>query len=93
VHCATNLVDYLPVFEAIFEKALTCVSGTQGKLFDEKKQRSKISCQGLINPLDPRNFMQILAGLPRINGLGTELVYKPLVMITSIIGSTKSYNF
>jgi hypothetical protein len=31
----------------VFEKALTCVSGTQGKLFDEKKkQRSKISGQG-----------------------------------------------
>jgi hypothetical protein len=33
--CATNFVDYLRELEAIFEKALTCVSGTQGKLFDE----------------------------------------------------------
>jgi hypothetical protein len=41
-------------FEAIFEKALTCVSGTQGKLFDEeKKQRSKISCQGPFNKYIP----------------------------------------
>jgi hypothetical protein len=28
---------YLREFEAIFEKALTCVLGTQGMLFDEKK--------------------------------------------------------
>jgi hypothetical protein len=41
-----NFVDYIREFEAIFEKALICVSGTQGKLFDEKTQRSKISCQG-----------------------------------------------
>jgi hypothetical protein len=31
-------------------KVLTCVSGPQGKLFDEKNQRSKISCQ------DPFNY-------------------------------------
>jgi hypothetical protein len=37
VQCATNFVDYLHEFEDIFEKALTCVSRTQGKLFDEKK--------------------------------------------------------
>jgi hypothetical protein len=36
--CATNFVDYLRVFEATFEKVLTCVSGTQGKLFDEKTE-------------------------------------------------------
>jgi hypothetical protein len=35
---ATNFVDYLREFEAIFEKALTCVSGNQGKLFDEKNR-------------------------------------------------------
>jgi hypothetical protein len=34
--CATNFVDYLCEFEAIFEKAQ--VSGTQGKLFDEKNR-------------------------------------------------------
>jgi hypothetical protein len=33
----TPLCYYLREFEAIFDKALTCVSGTQGKLFDEKK--------------------------------------------------------
>jgi hypothetical protein len=44
--CAIIFVDYLREFKAIFEKALTSVSGTQGKLFDEKKQRSKISCPG-----------------------------------------------
>jgi hypothetical protein len=39
--CATNFVDYLREFEAIFEKALTWVSEAQGKLFDEKNQRPK----------------------------------------------------
>jgi hypothetical protein len=38
----TNFVDYLREFE----KAVTRVSGAWGKLFDEKNQRSKISCQG-----------------------------------------------
>jgi hypothetical protein len=33
-----HFVDYLCEFEAIFKKALTCVSGTQRKLFDEKKR-------------------------------------------------------
>jgi hypothetical protein len=47
--CATKFVDYLREFEVIFEKALTRVSGAQGKLFDKKKLRLKISCQG---PLD-----------------------------------------
>jgi hypothetical protein len=35
--CATNFVDYLREFKAIFEKDLTRVSWAQGKLFDEKK--------------------------------------------------------
>jgi hypothetical protein len=34
----TNFVDYLREFEAIFEKAITCVSGAQGKLFYVKKK-------------------------------------------------------
>jgi hypothetical protein len=41
-HC---FVSFAKIFEAMFGKALTRVSETQGKLFDEKKQRSKISCQ------------------------------------------------
>jgi hypothetical protein len=32
--------------QKIFKKALTHVSVAQGKLFDEKKQRPKILCQG-----------------------------------------------
>jgi hypothetical protein len=36
---ATNFAHYLREFEAIFEKALTCVSGSQRKLFDKKKNR------------------------------------------------------
>jgi hypothetical protein len=44
--CQWYFVDYLREFEAIFETASTCESGIQGKLFDEKKQMSKISCQG-----------------------------------------------
>jgi hypothetical protein len=39
--CATNFVEYLREFEAIFEKAWTCVSGVQGKLFDEKNRSRK----------------------------------------------------
>jgi hypothetical protein len=33
------IVYFLPVFEAIFKKTLTRVSGAQGKLYDEKNQR------------------------------------------------------
>jgi hypothetical protein len=44
--CATNFDDYLCNFETIFEKVLTCLSGTQGNFLEEKKQRSKIVCQG-----------------------------------------------
>jgi hypothetical protein len=36
-HCATNFVAYLREIEAMFENALACVSGTKGKLFNEKK--------------------------------------------------------
>jgi hypothetical protein len=36
--CATNFVNYLREFEAIFEKALTWVSGTQRKKYDEKNR-------------------------------------------------------
>jgi hypothetical protein len=36
--CATNFVDYLREFEAIFEKALTCVSGTQGNWLMKKTE-------------------------------------------------------
>jgi hypothetical protein len=48
--CGTNFVDYLREFEAIFEKALTCVihsvyQGPRGSCL-MKKQRSKIPCQG-----------------------------------------------
>jgi hypothetical protein len=39
--CATNFVDYLRKFEAIFEKLSTCVSGAQGKLFYEKKTEAE----------------------------------------------------
>jgi hypothetical protein len=39
--CATNFVEYLREFEAIFEKALTRVTGAQGKLFDEKNRGRK----------------------------------------------------
>jgi hypothetical protein len=46
MHYTYNFVDYLCEIETILEKALTCVLGTQGNLFDDKKQRSKISCQG-----------------------------------------------
>jgi hypothetical protein len=42
------IVDFLH-FKAIFKKALTCVSGALGELFDGKNQRSKISCQGPFN--------------------------------------------
>jgi hypothetical protein len=34
-------VDYLSKFEAILEKALTCASVAQGKLFDEKNRSLK----------------------------------------------------
>jgi hypothetical protein len=34
-----KLFYYPREFEAIFDKALTCVSGTQGKLFVEKKTK------------------------------------------------------
>jgi hypothetical protein len=47
--CATNLVDYLRLSSGIRSHIrkgfIYCASGTKGKLFDEKKQRSKISCQ------------------------------------------------
>jgi hypothetical protein len=36
-------VEYLREFEAICKKALTCESGAQVGLFDEKNQKSKIS--------------------------------------------------
>jgi hypothetical protein len=39
--CATNFVDYLREFEAIFEKALTCVSGTQGSCLMKKNRGRK----------------------------------------------------
>jgi hypothetical protein len=48
--CATNFVDYLREFEAIFEKALTCMSqGLRGSCLMKKKRRKKISCQGPFN--------------------------------------------
>jgi hypothetical protein len=34
-------VKYLHEFEFTFEKALTCVSGAQRKLFDEKKTKGR----------------------------------------------------
>jgi hypothetical protein len=37
------IVKYLCEYKAICKKALTCVSGAQMELFDEKNQRSKIS--------------------------------------------------
>jgi hypothetical protein len=40
------IVEYLRKYKAICKKALTCVSGAQLELFDEKNQRSKISWQG-----------------------------------------------
>jgi hypothetical protein len=40
------VVDFLHEFESILKKVLTRVSGAQGELFDEKSQRSKLSCQG-----------------------------------------------
>jgi hypothetical protein len=40
------IVDFLREFEAIFKKALTRVSGALEVLIFEKKQRSRISCQG-----------------------------------------------
>jgi hypothetical protein len=47
VHIIGNfIVEYLRKFEAMFKKALTCVSGAKEELFDEKNQRSKILCQG-----------------------------------------------
>jgi hypothetical protein len=39
--CATNFVDYLTEFEAVFEKTLTRVWGVQGNLFDEKTRGRK----------------------------------------------------
>jgi hypothetical protein len=36
--CATNFVDLLRKYEAIFKKALTRVSGAKGELFDEKTE-------------------------------------------------------
>jgi hypothetical protein len=36
-------VEYIREFEAICKKALTCESGAQVVLFDEKNQRSKNS--------------------------------------------------
>jgi hypothetical protein len=39
-------VDFLGDYTSILKKALIRVSGALGKLFDEKSQRSKISCQG-----------------------------------------------
>jgi hypothetical protein len=41
--CPVSFVDYLREFEAIFEKALTSVSGTQGKLFDEKNRGQAVA--------------------------------------------------
>jgi hypothetical protein len=39
-------VDFLGEYWSILKKALTHVPGALGELFDEKNQRSKISCQG-----------------------------------------------
>jgi hypothetical protein len=39
-------VNLLREYWSILKKALTRVSGAYGELFDEKNQRSKISCQG-----------------------------------------------
>jgi hypothetical protein len=39
--CPTNFINYLREFEALFEKALTGVSGTQGKLSDKKNRGRK----------------------------------------------------
>jgi hypothetical protein len=46
---ATDFVEYFREFEAIFEKALTCVARAKRDLFDEKYQMPKISCQGHFN--------------------------------------------
>jgi hypothetical protein len=51
------VVDCLREFEAIFKKVLTRLSGAYEELFDEKNQRSKISCQG---PFKPINLLQNL---------------------------------
>jgi hypothetical protein len=39
--CATNFVDYLREFEAIFKKALILNQGPRGKLFEIKKTGRK----------------------------------------------------
>jgi hypothetical protein len=54
------IFDFLREFEAIFKKALIRVSGTKGELFDEKKQRSKILCQG---PLPFRGNLLLKFGI------------------------------
>jgi hypothetical protein len=45
-HCAESIlkVDYFREYEFIFETALAHESVDPGVLFDEKNQRSKISC-------------------------------------------------
>jgi hypothetical protein len=45
-HCAESIfkVDFLREYESIFETALAHESVGPGVLFDEKNQRSKISC-------------------------------------------------
>jgi hypothetical protein len=47
--CATNFVDYLREFEAIFENAVTCKSGTQSKLFDKKTEVENLVAGSLSN--------------------------------------------
>jgi hypothetical protein len=55
--CATNFFEYLREFEDIFEKALTSVSGAQGKLYDEetrgRKSRVRVSLRCNIVRLVP----------------------------------------
>jgi hypothetical protein len=55
IAAATNFVEYLRDFEAIFEKAQ--VSGIQVKMSDEKKTRVRVP---LMDSLLPEKFSNIL---------------------------------
>jgi hypothetical protein len=54
-HCAESIfkVDYRREYESIFETALAHESVDPGVLFDEKNQRSKISCYCPFKPYAP----------------------------------------